>query len=213
MHSLAIFGGTFDPIHNGHLQTSLNVQHYFKFNAFSFLPCKTPAIKPPSTATGAERVAMIELAIEDYPFFSVDLREINRATPSYMVDTLRDLRQEYPDSAITLIIGYDALVSLPRWHQWQKLITLANLLVINRTAFSHLDLPESIAELLKTHQTTDKEELLTTKAGVIMLFDAGNYPISSTQTRKEIQEHHYSEANLPPKVAEYIAEKNLYRQK
>lgn len=121
MYSIAIFGGSFDPIHNGHLQTSLAIQKYFNFDSYIFLPCKTPTLKPATVANSEQRIEMILRAINRYKQnFKLDLREIERTTPSYMVETLESFRAESPEASITLIIGYDAFISLSQWHQWQK---------------------------------------------------------------------------------------------
>lgn len=187
MQHIAIFGGTFDPIHNGHLKTSQSIQNYFKFDSYRFLPCKIPTIKPAAQASNEQRIKMIELAIQDYPEFQIDKREIERDSPSYMVDTLQSFKKEYPKASITLIIGYDAFLSLPRWYQWEKLISLAHLLVINRNEFADSIIPESMQAFLKQYQTEDKTVLLKQPAGTVFLFDAGHYLISSTAIRAAIK--------------------------
>ena len=111
MHSIAIFGGTFDPIHNGHILTSLAIQKSFQFSSYRFIPCKVPAIKPASTASTEQRIHMLRLALKNYNQFEIDLREIKRDTPSYMVETLKSLRKDYPYASITLILGFDAFLS------------------------------------------------------------------------------------------------------
>ncbi|WP_412756762.1 nicotinate-nucleotide adenylyltransferase [Legionella bozemanae] len=211
MHSIAIFGGTFDPIHNGHLQTSKFIQTHIKFDSYIFLPCKTPTIKPPTLANNEQRVEMLKLAIKEIPDFKLDLREIERDTPSYMVETLESFRLEYPKSSITLIIGYDAFLSLPRWYQWEKIITLANLLVINRNEFSRQAVPKTMQEFLEKYQTKSKAELLNTQAGRVFLFDAGNYDISSTSIREEIEKGADVKNKLPHTVYEYIKDQGLYQ--
>lgn len=210
MHSIAIFGGTFDPIHNGHLQTSLAIQTYFKFDDYVFLPCKIPAIKPPALANNQQRINMIELAIKNYPSLKIDLREIERDTPSYMVDTLESFRLQYPEAAITLIIGYDSFISLPRWYQWEKLITLANILVINRDEFAQQEIPIVMHNFLKTHQSNDQNALLKHQAGTVFLFDAGHYVISSTAIREELKQEKDVSLKLPKEVYQYIKDEGLY---
>ncbi|MCE0723497.1 MULTISPECIES: nicotinate-nucleotide adenylyltransferase [Legionella] len=211
MHSIAIFGGTFDPIHNGHLQASKFIQTHIKFDSYIFLPCKTPTIKPPTLANNEQRVEMLKLAIKEIPDFKLDLREIERDTPSYMVETLKSFRLEYSKASITLIIGYDAFLSLPRWHQWEKIITLANLLVINRKEFARQAVPEIMQEFLEKHQIKSKIELLNTQAGSVFLFDAGNYDISSTFIREEIEKGADVKNMLPHTVYEYIKDQGLYQ--
>lgn len=210
MRSIAILGGTFDPVHNGHIQTSLFIQSSFNFDTYYFLPCKTPIIKPPTCVSAQQRIEMLQLAIKNYPAFKLDLREIKRDSPSYMVETLTSFREENKDAAITLIMGYDAFLSLPQWHQWEKIITLANLLVINRSQFSAYPIPETIKKLLTKHKTEIKTDLSTKSAGVIYLFNAGNYEISSTHIREELKENKPVETKLPKEVYEYIKLQALY---
>lgn len=189
MHSIAIFGGTFDPVHNGHIKTSINIQAHVHFDRYCFLPCKVPIIKAPTIASTTQRIDMLQLAIKDSPLFQIDLREINRETPSYMVDTLDSFRKEFPNASISLILGYDAFLSLPKWHEWEKIISLSHLFVINRAAFSSCIIPESIIKLLQLHKNTDINELKTHSSGFIYEFDAGSYDLSSTALRAELKIH------------------------
>lgn len=209
MHSLALFGGTFDPIHNGHIQTSLRVQSCFQFDSYIFLPCKIPAIKPPSLASSQQRIDMLQLAIKTHPEFKLDLREINRDTPSYMYETLKSFREEYPMDSVTLILGYDAFISLPKWHQWEKIISLAHLLVIDRQAWSQEEMPEVLQQLVQKHLANAPR--LSEPAGSICFFDAGHYEFSSTEIRAAIKQQSDITSKLPKEVSRYITEKELYQ--
>jgi nicotinate-nucleotide adenylyltransferase len=211
MHHIAIFGGTFDPVHNGHLQTNLAIQSHFHFDDYYFLPCKIPALKPPTLANTTQRIDMLALAIKPFKNFHIDLREIYRDSPSYMVETLQNYRLEYADASITLIMGYDAFLSLPKWYQWEKIITLANLLVINRNQYSDRPIPDEIKALLTAHQSLEKRTLLKASHGVIYEFDAGDYPISSTEIRDQLQRKLNIETKLPKEVYEYIKQWGLYQ--
>ncbi|BCA95282.1 putative nicotinate-nucleotide adenylyltransferase [Legionella antarctica] len=211
MHSIAILGGTFDPVHNGHIQTSLSIQSNFKFDDFYFLPCKAPTLKLPTCARPVQRIEMLQIAIKHYPDFKLDLREIRRDSPSYMVETLASFREEMKNTAITLIMGYDAFLSLPQWHQWHRIIELANLLVINRSLFSKHPIPEAIKKLLIQHETKRKTQLLTQPAGAVFLFNAGNYEISSTHIRDDLKKNKSVETRLPGEVYEYIKTQELYQ--
>lgn len=211
MTSIAIFGGTFDPVHQGHLQTSINIQQQFHFDAYYFLPCKIPALKAPSLANNQQRIEMLKLALSDHPQFSIDLREIERDTPSYMVETLKSIRSQYPDAAITLIMGYDAFRSLPLWHEWQSLIKLANLLIINREQQEQLECVTELNTLLKMHETMQQEDLLNNNEGFIYFFNAGDYPISSTEIRTKLKLRQKVTDLLPAEVYQYIKKWNLYQ--
>lgn len=211
MRSIAIFGGTFDPVHAGHIQVSLSIQSHFNFDVYLFLPCKVPTLKPPTLANNEQRIEMLQLAIQPYPQFQLDLREMKRDTPSYMVETLSSFRLENKDASITLILGFDAFLSLAQWHQWEKIIQLANLLIINRTSFAQCSTTKPIEELLSKHATVEKEALLTRKAGIIYLFDAGDYEISSTDIRKALSANKQTKTMLPKEVYQYIKQQGLYQ--
>lgn len=211
MHTIALFGGTFDPIHNGHLFTSLKIQEQFNFDSYRFLPCKIPVIKGSAHATTEQRITMIRLAIKQYPQFCLDLREVNRSTPSYMVETLESLRKEYQDSSITLVLGYDAFLNLPQWYSWQKIMSLANLLVINRKKSLQEDRSDLIKTILMKQQVGEKKNLLQKTHGAIYEFDAGDYPISSTEIRFEIKNQTDLSTKLPKEVCQYIIQQRLYQ--
>lgn len=217
MYSIAIFGGTFDPVHLGHIQTSINIQNHARFDRYFFLPCKVPVLKAQALASTQQRIDMLELAIKDIPYFQIDVREINRESPSYMVDTLKSIKKEYPNTSITLILGYDSFISLPQWHQWEQLIHLAHLFVINRDAFVSLDIPKSIQHLIQLHKSSDFSQLKNHECGLIYEFDAGNYNLSSSALRLELKNRKNSEGTalntankLPKGVYEYIVSSGLY---
>lgn len=212
MHNLAIYGGTFDPVHKAHISTASKIQDFFHFDAFYFLPCKDPLIKPPSRASAKQRCAMLELAIEDYPEFQSDLREVKRASPSYMAETLQSYRTENPFAAITLIIGQDAFLSLPKWYAWQKLMGLANILVMERPGENLAKaLPQELQLLLDKHQTFHYEDILHSPFGKIIRFNAGNFDLSSTAIRKKIASGESVEADLSARVLAYIKNFGLYQ--
>jgi nicotinate-nucleotide adenylyltransferase len=213
MHTIAIFGGTFDPVHNGHLKTSLAIQKEFQFNSYRFLPCKSPVIKKPSTANTKQRIEMLRMAIQEYPEFSIDLREIKRDSPSFMSETLESFRQEYPEASISLILGYDAFLSLPKWHRWEQLIKLAHLLIINREYYAETPLPQDLIELIKTNKQTDKKSLASELSGIFFEYNAGDYAISSTDIRKALSPKKELQDQLPHSVYEYIKQQQLYTQK
>jgi len=210
VNNIIIFGGSFDPPHNGHLNTALAVQKSFHFDHFIFLPCKQPILKDATLASAQQRVTLLELALADHPEFKIDTREINRESPSYMVTTLTDLRKELGNNtAITILIGLDAFLQLPQWHEWEKILTLANLLVIDRPG-SNYKLPPILKNLLLTNEIFDKKRLLTQSCGAIYRYNAGQYPISSSWLRKEIKEGRTIKPYVPTRVFEFLQTNNIY---
>lgn len=215
LNNLIVYGGTFDPIHMGHINTALAVQAHFHFDCFRFLPCKIPLLKDKAHATTEQRVTMLKLALADLPpaqRFEIDSSEINRESPSYMVTTLLQLREKLGNELpITLLLGQDTFYQLPAWHQWQRLLELSNLLVIKRPNPT-LPLPSELQSLLRNHETQDEGLILTQPAGLILQFNAGLYPISSTQIRKELQRGlAINQDTLPASVMNYIALHHLYQ--
>jgi nicotinate-nucleotide adenylyltransferase len=211
---LIIYGGTFDPVHNGHIQTALKVQKHFNFDRFIFLPCKIPVLKNQAVATAAQRVKMIELSIAPYAKegnFEIDLSEINRATPSYMVESLEYFRKQFGNKlAITLLMGRDTFNQLPSWHQWIKLLTLANILVINRAGYKEAPDSEQLKTLIQTHETSDESALTTQAHGLIYSYDAGIYDVSSSWIRQQIQKNQNLQGYLADSVLDYIRQNHLY---
>ena len=215
MANLLLFGGTFDPIHNGHIHTAIAVQQFFHFDQFCFLPCKNPVLNKPNQTTSAEhRLKMLQIALQAQSeafHFTIDSRELTRDSASYMVTTLEDLRREYGNTfAITLLLGLDVFFQLPQWYQWKRLMQLTNFLVINRKGYEKREIPTKVQTLLHTHETNDPTALLSISHGLIYRFDAGAYDISSSSVRDNLANKTLPENTLPREVAVYIAENKLY---
>ena len=136
MKPIGILGGTFDPIHFGHLRSGLEVYESLEFEHIRLIPCGVPPHRELPIASNEQRLAMMRLAVEDNTKLIVDQRELQREGPSYTVDTLLELRQEFPDTPLCLIIGSDAFLGLDSWHQWKKIPQLAHLrlLVVHQRA-------------------------------------------------------------------------------
>ena len=213
MKNIIIFGGSFDPPHNGHLNTALAVQDFFHFDRFVFLPCKQPILKDASIASAQQRLTLLKLALAKHPEFIIDTRELSRKSRSYKATTLKHFREEFSNHiAITLLVGLDAFLQLPQWHDWQSLLTLTNLLVISRPGFKPNFNPV-LQQLLANHEVTDKSELLTKPHGAIYLYDAGKHPISSTYLRSEIKAGRTIKPYVPFEVYEYIEHHGLYKSR
>jgi len=193
-HNILLFGGTFDPIHNGHLNVAMAVQDRFHFNRFIFLPCKIPLLKDKAQASPEQRLNMLRLALgehSDYPF-EIDERELHRAGPSYTVITLDEYRNELgADASINFLMGTDSYTQLPQWHESDRILNLANLLVVNRPGHAPL---ETTVNLNAPH-------------GQVCGVDAGLHDISSTSIRLGSNQ----DQAIPESVKKYIHEQGLYR--
>ena len=214
LHNVLIFGGTFDPIHQGHLLTAIAIQKHFNFEQVIFLPCKIPLLKNNATASAQQRLEMLTLAIDEQDaayHFKTDARELERKTPSYMVTTLEDLRRQWTDDrSITLLMGIDTFYQIPQWHKWQKLLTLCHLLVIDRPGVT-LEMPDEIPSLLKSHSTNDVSRIKHTRNGLILRYNAGHYDLSSCAIREKLVAGVDVSEELPPVIVDYIAQNRLYR--
>jgi len=214
LSKLLIVGGTFCPPHQAHLAIVSAVTKHFAFDNVMFVPCKEPVIDKIAATPVSHRIAMLRLALKPYPNFTIDLCEIDRDSPSYMVTTLADFRQRFGDQvSITLLIGMDNFLQLPRWHRWEDLLTLCHLLVVDRAGIPR-ELSPTLRTFLAKHHATTTHNLSTTPYGTIEQYDAGQYDISSTAIRAMIQAAIMSGANtdaiIAPEVREYIKEHQLF---
>jgi nicotinate-nucleotide adenylyltransferase len=208
--SIALLGGTFDPIHLGHLSIAQTIQTQFHFSSFLFLPAHLPVHKQ-ADASISQRVDMINLVLEAMPIehASLCLQEVNRSAPSYMIDTLRELRQIHPNTAISLILGWDSFLSLPDWHQFESLLSFCHFLVINRPRVVW-QLNDTLQSFIQKHQTDEFSKLQIESCGLIYFFHAGLYEISSSEIRERVR-HHQSIQDMVPKAVEtYIRAHKLY---
>jgi nicotinate-nucleotide adenylyltransferase len=203
--SLLIYGGTFSPVHCGHLQIAQQVQQHFRFDEFLFSPCKAPVLDKQWCAPADDRVAMLQLALQGQRRFQIDLTEIQRAGPSYTVDTLLYWRgKRGVDVSISLLLGMDSFLQLPRWSRWELLLELAHLVIVDRATATTQSMDEVLTELLRTHQTDLKTDLLTEPYGKIYRFNAGDYPVSSSQVREAIAHRQDISQWVPLAVENYI---------
>ncbi|AJZ88567.1 nicotinate-nucleotide adenylyltransferase [Cedecea neteri] len=209
---LALYGGTFDPIHYGHLKSVEALARLVKLKSVTIMPNNVPPHRPQPEASSAQRKEMIELAIANHPLFTLDDRELTRTTPSWTVETLEQLRAELgPKQPLAFIIGQDSLLSLHRWHRWETLLTLCHLLVTQRPGYPlTMETPEQQAWL--DENVTDAVETLHQQpAGKVFLAQTPLYDISATTIRHRLENHQSCDDLLPPDVLTFIVQQGLYR--
>ncbi|HEX6832976.1 MAG TPA: nicotinate-nucleotide adenylyltransferase, partial [Rudaea sp.] len=157
MHTIAILGGTFDPIHNAHLRVAWEAADALDAEV-RLMPANVPPHRPAPAASPAQRVAMLRAALQGQDRLTIDTRELERDGPSYMVDTLRDLRAEFgPERPLVLLLGADAVVGLPGWHEWQRLFDFAHIVVLTRPGHELLPTPQLKAEIASRHSSSISE--------------------------------------------------------
>jgi len=210
--SIGIFGGTFDPVHKGHITLAQDLKNHLHLDEMRLLPCRLPPHRALPLASDSDRLQMLRLAAANTTL-EIDERELKRKGPSYTVDTLRDLRNDHgTNCAIVLCMGVDTFASLTTWHQWQNILGLAHIAVVSRADFS-TPLDNQIIQLLKQHQTTVPDDLTRQPCGKIYLTQLSQIPVSSTAIRQMLAANaQQAIPALDPDVQAFIQQKGLYHQ-
>ncbi len=208
---IGLLGGTFDPVHYGHLRCALDVQQACELDEVRFIPCRQPPHRAAPLATPAQRLAMLKLAVEGQPGFGIDDRELRRAGPSYTVDTLRSLRDEAGARPLCLIVGMDAFARLDSWHRWEQLSELAHIAVMRRPASGPEPEPSAVvAALLRERLARSPHELRRESAGRVILCAVTRLDISATRVRGLIASGRSARYLLPDAVLDYARRERLY---
>ena len=206
---IGIFGGTFDPIHFGHLRPALELLEQLSLAEIRFIPSRYPPHRQAPLASPEQRLAMLQLAISGEPGFIVDERELTRSGPSYMVDTLISLRAEKGNVPLCLILGTDAFRGLPKWHRWLELIDLAHFLVIKRPG-EPLPQVGELGHFLEERGICDPAQLRQQPMGFILPLEVTQLGISATQIRTLIGAGRSARYLLPEAIWNYIQKGDLY---
>lgn len=207
---IGIFGGTFDPIHVGHLRLALELKEQLGLDEMRLVPCHQPPHRDAPQVSSAQRAEMLRIALQDCPELQLDERELLRDKPSYTYDTLLELRAELgSEVSLALCMGADAFAGLPNWYCWQELIRLAHIVVIARPGWN---IPASgdARDLLDKYQGEPKC-LTEAAAGSIVLQSPRLLPISATEIRQQIQAGPSAQFLVPDAVWNYIKANQLYR--
>jgi nicotinate-nucleotide adenylyltransferase len=206
---IGIFGGTFDPIHIGHLRMALELKQQLGLDEMRLLPAHKPPHRDVPQVISSARAEMLRIAVQDCPELQVDERELQREKPSYTYDTLLELRAELgSEVSLVLCMGEDAFAGLPNWYCWQELIGLAHMVVIARPGWAIPELGEA-RDLLAKHQA-DIKSLDYEPAGSIVLCSPRLLPISATEIRAQIKAGDSAQFLVPDAVWNYIRTHDLY---
>jgi len=209
MGLVGLFGGTFDPIHFGHLRTALELLQRLQLAEVRFTPCGCPPHGKSPIASAAVRLSMVKAAIANQPGFVVDEQELNRPGPSYTVDTLELLRAESMSRSIGLIVGMDAFVEMESWHRSEEILHLAHIIVARRPG---APLPESgiAGALLAANGVTEPGALAATPAGKIWVQSVTQLEISSSAIRAAVQAGQSQRYLVPDAVAAQFETSGCY---
>jgi nicotinate-nucleotide adenylyltransferase len=206
----AILGGTFNPIHFGHLRCAMELTEQLELVQTRLMPSAQPPHREQPTCSAGHRAAMVELAVAEESRLTCDRRELKRSGPSYTVDSLSELRSELgPDVSLSLAMGLDAIHGLASWHRWQSLLGHAHIVIMTRPGWA-LPAQGPVAEWLDQHKTTRREEITELPSGKVWLLELRPLPISSTEIRSLLQSGQSARYLLPESVLDYIRSNALY---
>jgi len=187
---IGIFGGTFDPIHYGHIKPAMSVKQALHLTQIRFIPNHIPPHRDTPWLSVKQRLSLLKTALKNYPDVIIDQRELNRVGPSYMVDTLKSLKHDFPDEDLVLIMGMDAFLGISRWHQWKSLFDLCHLVVTTRPGVDQKIMAERMSaedyQFLAEKMTRDVNALTPRETGKILLQSVPQLDISSTQIRSNL---------------------------
>ena len=209
MKPIAIFGGTFDPIHYGHLRTAFEMLQALRFDEVRFVPSGDPPHRGKTFAAAELRLEMVRVAVQEQPGFAVDDCELMRDGPSYTIDTLSSLRAEHQDASLGLIVGMDAFLGLTAWHRWREILDLAHIVVAHRPGWRAPDIGD-LGDLISVHGTHRVDDLHENRHGYIHIHAVTQLEIASTEIRDLIAAGRDPRFLMPDAVRDVIIKSGCY---
>ncbi len=206
---IGILGGTFDPVHLGHLRTALEIRVVLELDEVRLVPCRLPPHRPAPLASSQQRTRMLNAAIDGHAGFVVDERELLREGPSYMLDTLVSLRKDFASQGICLIVGMDAFRGLASWHRWRELLNYCHMIVMTRP---DAEIPESgeLGDFTRLHRIHNSRMLHEQATGLLLFQQVSRLEISGTHIRRLLAGGGDASFLVPDSVLAIINEQDLY---
>jgi nicotinate-nucleotide adenylyltransferase len=205
---IGLLGGTFDPIHYGHLRPAQEVLRALDLAEVRIIPAANPPHRREPVATAAQRLRMAELAVAEFPGMRVDDREIRRGGPSYTVLTLESLRRETGAQPLCLLLGQDAFAGIETWHQWRRLPELAHIVVMTRPGWTQA--ADALPAWVRTRLARDASELARSASGKIHFQPVTPQDISATRIRAAVARGESVDGLMPPAALDYLRAHHLY---
>lgn len=209
MPAVGIFGGTFDPVHFGHLRAAVEAREMLELSDFRLLPAGSPPHRGDTAASAAQRLEMLRLAVAGCEGLAVDDREVRRSGFSYMADTLAEIRSEEGDAPLLLLIGQDAANALDLWHEWRSLFGLAHIVVLRRPD-AHFDCRGTLRDEIEQRRVRDAAQLHAAPYGRVLSLEITQLDISATNIRALLAAGRSARFLMPDTVIDYIREQGLY---
>ncbi|MEL5848086.1 MAG: nicotinate-nucleotide adenylyltransferase [Candidatus Igneacidithiobacillus chanchocoensis] len=207
-----LLGGTFDPIHYGHLRALEEVREALGMGAATLVPAGHPPHRKSPWAPAEHRLAMTRIAAQEAPGLDVLAYEVEHGGPSYTVDTLRHLRSENPEGFLAMVIGMDAFLRFDTWREWEQILDLTHLIVIGRPGWPMAELPEVLRQVLYQRRVEELAQLEALPGGRIAFHTVTALEISATQIRSLLAGGRSARFLLPDTVLDYIAQHQLYHE-
>lgn len=209
---IGVFGGTFNPVHYGHLRSAVELVDRLQLTRLQLMPSATPPLRDTPLCSAEHRANMVSLALQGESRIVCDDRELRREGPSYTIDSLIEIRDELGSSAsLCMVLGCDALLAIDRWHRWRELLDWAHIVVIARPGWS-LPATGAVADWLQMHQAQELATLHEQPAGTIRLEELRPLDISATEIRQLLAGGKSVRYLMPQSVLDYIEEHALYTQ-
>jgi nicotinate-nucleotide adenylyltransferase len=208
--AIGILGGTFDPVHMGHLRLSLEIQQTLHLDHVRLMPCYLPVHRPPPIASAEHRLAMLQIAVESEALLQVDSREIYQHAPVYTIDSIQSLKNDFGAAHLCLIMGNDVFIHLNSWREYENLLNYCHIIVAHRPSFS-ISPHSPLHEKLHAHYTQNKDDLFSYESGKIYFQKITGLSISATDIRDQCRNGYNARFLLPDPVYHYINTHKLYR--
>jgi nicotinate-nucleotide adenylyltransferase len=208
--AFVFMGGTFDPVHNGHLRTALEIQQWMGVERVCLIPSRVPVHRDQPGCTSEQRLAMLRLAVEREPALCVDDREVRSEQPSYSLLTLQSLRAEIgPPRPLCMVLGMDAYLGLPSWHGWEQLLDYCHIIVVCRPGYVY-EPDERMRRFRRAHETRSLNTVLSSACGRVLMHELTPLSISATQIRQLVAKGLSPRYLCPDPVWHYMQQHNLY---
>lgn len=205
-----IYGGTFDPVHHGHLRLAVELREHLEVSEVALVPCHIPPHRESPGASSDRRLELLRLAIAEEPGLVVDDRELNREEASYTADTLRQIREEIgPDEPLVMVVGTDSFASFDRWREWERIPELAHIIVVVRPG-SPIRPESAPADLMKARAASSVDELHAGACGRVLALEPPLMDISATGIRQRIADGRSPRYLMPDSVWRKICQLGLY---
>jgi len=208
-HPIGLFGGTFDPIHKGHIKIAAQLITDLRLHSIQFIPNKDPMYREKPIADAKHRLAMIRIATMRNPQMIVNDIEIQRPGPTYSIDTIINIRQKIPEQPLCLILGKDSFAQMNTWKSWKDIPNLIHLIIINRPD-TPLSYEPWMKKLLKAYEICDSRKLCFSPGGYILQYEIEPMLISATEIRRKLKNAEDTSNELSAEVLRYIQQHHLY---